>query len=488
MKRLFILICMFLSGGLISGQVLLQNIDNAHVSKVISLDADATGSLLISGGVDNRAHLWDASVGQKIKSFSDTEGYPAVVFSINGKRFITSSYSGKIIVWDADTKKPVLMLKGNTADILSLAFNPVNNNIAGGGKDGKIIVWDQAGKVLMNYIGHNSEIKKVLFNAQGTKLITASNAEVKIWDGNNFNMLKTINPGSKSVKALNVSYNLDRIAVVTGNRIIEIWDIENYVKENILPETDHNIISIEFSPDDKYVAVGGEDGSLSIINLTAKEITKVIPDAHEASLGELKFTADGLKLITGGDDGKIKIWSLSGLNIQASLAYQKSQALYAQSQTGSQTQNQEDKQYRGDMLKGLGVAYSGNDIQFGNYYALIIGIDNYTGQWSPLKNAVSDAKAIGQILRSKYKLDYLKELYNDQATRLNIIKELEWLVQNVKPSDNLLIYYSGHGEFNQALNKGYWSRSMPRHPPLPIISPIQIYRLSWEVLNQSIHC
>jgi uncharacterized caspase-like protein len=108
------------------------------------------------------------------------------------------------------------------------------------------------------------------------------------------------------------------------------------------------------------------------------------------------------------------------------------------------------------MLKGLGVAYSGNDLQFGNYYALIIGIDNYTGQWRPLKNAVSDAKAIDQLLKSKYKFDYLKELYNEQATRVNIIKELEWLVQNVKPTDNLLIYYSGHGEFNQALNKGYW--------------------------------
>jgi uncharacterized caspase-like protein len=108
------------------------------------------------------------------------------------------------------------------------------------------------------------------------------------------------------------------------------------------------------------------------------------------------------------------------------------------------------------MLKGLGVAYTGNELQFGNYYALIIGIDNYKGQWKPLKNAVSDAKAINQLLKSKYKFDYLKELYNEQATRVNIIKELEWLVQNVKPSDNLLIYYSGHGEFNQSLNKGYW--------------------------------
>lgn len=453
MKRVFLLVCTIFTGGFIYGQILLQNIDNAHTGKIISLDADATGSLFISGGEDNRSHLWDANLSQKIKSFSDSEGFPAVLYSDNSRRFITSSFSGKVIVWDADTKKPLLLLKGNTSDILSLALNPANNNIAGGGKDGKIIVWDQTGKILINLIGHDSEVKEVSYNAQGTKLITASSSEVRIWDGSNFNPLGTIKPGSKSVRAINISFNLDKAAIVTGERNVEIWDIEKQTRDYDLPAAGHDIQSVEFSPDDQYIALGGKDGSLSIVNLTSRETTKEIDDAHEACLAELKFTADGSKLITGGDDGKIKIWNLGGLGIQASLAYQRSQSLYAQR---TQPQNQEEKQYRGDMLKGLGVAYSAADFQFGNYYALIIGIDNYSGPWPPLKNAVSDAKAIDLTLRSKYKFDYIKELYNEQATRLNIIKELEWLVENVKPTDNLLIYYSGHGEFNQALNKGYW--------------------------------
>ncbi len=452
MKRIFILVCTLFSAGLLYGQVLMQNIDNAHTGKIISLDADATGSLVISGGVDNRSHLWDASLSQKVKSFSDTEGYPAVLYSDNGRRFITSNLSGKVIVWDADTKKPLLLLKGNTSDILSLALNPANNNIAGGGKDGRIIVWDQSGKMLINLIGHESEIKTISYNSQGTKLISASATEVKIWDGSNFNPIGTLRPDSKSVRAISVSCNLDKVAIVTGDRNVEVWDAEKKSKEISLPQTSRDIVSVEFSPDDQYLAVGGRDGSLSIVNLLTKEITKEITDAHEASLAEMKFTADGSKLITGGDDGRIKVWNLGSLGVQASLAYQRSQNLYAQ----NQPQTQEEKQYRGDMLKGLGVAYSSSDLQFGNYYALIIGIDNYTGQWASLKNAVSDAKAINLILRGKYKFDYIKELYNEQATRQNIIRELEWLVENVKPTDNLLIYYSGHGEFNQALNKGYW--------------------------------
>ena len=111
-KQIIILVGIFFSYGYLPAQVLLQTIDDAHVGNVISLDADATGSLVISGGVDNRAHLWDANVGQKIKSFSDTEGFPAVAFSNNSKKFVTSNFSGKLIIWDAESQKPVTILKG----------------------------------------------------------------------------------------------------------------------------------------------------------------------------------------------------------------------------------------------------------------------------------------------------------------------------------------------------------------------------------------
>ena len=455
MKQFLIIICLVLSGGYVSGQVLLQNIEDAHTGNVISLDSDATGSVLLSGGVDNRAHIWDANTGQKIKSFSDLKGYPAVLFFDSGRKFITSSYSGKTIIWDADTKKPVSMLKGNDTDILSLAFNPVNNNIAGGSRDGKILIWDKDGKLLITFIGHGSEVKSVAFNPEGTKLISAGVGEVKIWEANRFTPLGTLQPDSKSVITIKGSCNLDQIAIVSGKRTIEIWNTTTFSKDFDLTAISHEIMSVEFSSDDKYIAVGGVDGSLSIINLSSKTVTSEMIKAHDSGVAGLKFTVDGQRLITGGNDGRIKVWSMGSLNIQASLAYQKTQALFTQNQV-SPAQNQDETLYRGDILKGLGVTYSAKDLQFGDYYALIIGIDSYTGQWRPLKNAVGDAKAIQQLLQSKYKFDYLKVLYNEQATRMNIIKELEWLVQNVKPTDNLLIYYSGHGEFNQTLNKGYW--------------------------------
>lgn len=109
----------------------------------------------------------------------------------------------------------------------------------------------------------------------------------------------------------------------------------------------------------------------------------------------------------------------------------------------------------GDPLAGLNVSDS-KKMTAGKCYALIIGIDNYKGNWTPLNNAVRDAQALEILLKKKYKVDQFKTLYDEEATRGNIINSMLWLVENVKENDNVFIFYSGHGEYNKALKKGYW--------------------------------
>lgn len=95
-------------------------------------------------------------------------------------------------------------------------------------------------------------------------------------------------------------------------------------------------------------------------------------------------------------------------------------------------------------------------VTVGKYYALVIGIDNYKGDWPKLNNAVNDAKTVSDVLRSDYRFDEIITLYNEEASRDNIIQKLEALAQKSAKDDNVLIYYSGHGEFNQQYNRGYW--------------------------------
>lgn len=91
-------------------------------------------------------------------------------------------------------------------------------------------------------------------------------------------------------------------------------------------------------------------------------------------------------------------------------------------------------------------------LTLGTYHALVIGNNEYKG-FKRLQTAVNDAEVIAGILRDRYGFK-VKLLRN--ATRSQILSELNELRQRLTDKDNLLIYYAGHGELDQKNQRGYW--------------------------------
>lgn len=90
----------------------------------------------------------------------------------------------------------------------------------------------------------------------------------------------------------------------------------------------------------------------------------------------------------------------------------------------------------------------------GKYYGLIIGINSYQNI-NKLKNAVNDAKVVDQILKENYGFEN-RVLLEDEATRNNIMKALNDLRKKLTENDSLLVFYSGHGEYNKETEASYW--------------------------------
>ncbi len=95
-------------------------------------------------------------------------------------------------------------------------------------------------------------------------------------------------------------------------------------------------------------------------------------------------------------------------------------------------------------------------ISAGRYIGFVIGIDSYEGYWPELNNAADDAEGVAKVLKDDYTFDTVFTLIDKKATRKNIIDEFQKLTTYIKPEDNLLIFYAGHGQYNKVLNKGYW--------------------------------
>lgn len=98
-----------------------------------------------------------------------------------------------------------------------------------------------------------------------------------------------------------------------------------------------------------------------------------------------------------------------------------------------------------------------------NYYALIIGINNYDDPGMiDLDQPINDATQIYNVLTQQYSFETQNVTFLKNPTRANLIDAIDKLGDKVSPNDNLLIFYAGHGYWDSEKRLGYWLPSDAR--------------------------
>jgi hypothetical protein len=97
------------------------------------------------------------------------------------------------------------------------------------------------------------------------------------------------------------------------------------------------------------------------------------------------------------------------------------------------------------------------------YYALIIGISSYTDPLiNELDKPVKDAELFYNMITSRYAFEKEDVKLLKNATMSDIVTSLDYFAKAVKPTDNFLIFYAGHGVWNASSEIGYWLPSDAR--------------------------
>ena len=104
-----------------------------------------------------------------------------------------------------------------------------------------------------------------------------------------------------------------------------------------------------------------------------------------------------------------------------------------------------------------------DDMDFGRYYALVIGNRDYA-ILDDLETPLNDAREIGDILEKQYGFQVQLLLDSDRLTVMQAINELHSVLTE---KDNLLIYYAGHGSMVNVGERdtGYWLPINADPPP-----------------------
>lgn len=93
----------------------------------------------------------------------------------------------------------------------------------------------------------------------------------------------------------------------------------------------------------------------------------------------------------------------------------------------------------------------------GRYYALLIAVEDYDDPMiNDLDKPIRDAGKLFDVLVNEYLFEKADVIFLKNPGREEIISTLDRLEKQLTRSDNLLIFYAGHGYWNETSEKGFW--------------------------------
>lgn len=178
----------------------------------------------------------------------------------------------------AEPAKPIVTLKGHTAEVVALAFSPDRCLLASTSSDGTARVWNVSG----SKTGERSVLRK----------------------------------SGESFRAVAFAPNSRTLAVGAGslNGFVWLYDVTDSTAQDagLLRGSRGSVEALCFAPDGKQIAGGGEDKTVRVWeprpNAASDPRTMLV--GHAQAVKVAAFSADGTGLATAGRDAVVRVWSV----------------------------------------------------------------------------------------------------------------------------------------------------------------------------------
>jgi WD40 repeat protein/serine/threonine protein kinase len=235
----------------------------------------------------------------------------AVAWSPDGRQLAGGGGDGELIVWDASDGREQRRFLAHTGGVSSVAWSPDGKKLASGGEDQVARIWDvPAFSQLVAYQAHSDNVKSIAWSPDGGRVASGSaDSTVRIWDAASGAAERIISMGA-AVRAMAWSPHGNWLAAGGNDKTLRVWNATNG-EQRLFPSEQERFgffSAVDWSPDGQYLAAGGSDARLRIYNLTTGEAV-VTRAAHSGWIAVIAWSPDGRTLAsTGCDDGLVKIW------------------------------------------------------------------------------------------------------------------------------------------------------------------------------------
>lgn len=286
-----------------------------HTGRISSISFSHDSKLLASGNQDGKIRIWDTDTGNlynTITATTDADGVNAVVFSPDGKTFVSTNNNDDVIqFWDFTKGERLKSIQSPPDTTDYIKFSPDGATLANTHSDGTIRFWDVAsGSPSMTLDGYAQMFVCMTHSpVSNTLAVLDGDRRLRLWDTQTCRHLRTIHLHKQRVGCIAIAPDGIRIAYEDDrNNTISILNTETGEKEHTFETHLNGITSVAFSVDGKTLAGGDDHGAIHLWEVTSGTCSMKL-ESESNDINNLVFSQDGQLLIS--IDGNIRFWDLT---------------------------------------------------------------------------------------------------------------------------------------------------------------------------------
>lgn len=286
-----------------------------HTGRVHSIAFSPDGETLLSATLADGIRYWRIKTGQElahIKSHLGGELYSVwdVKFLPNGTSAASSGQDKAVEVFDLSGQRPVQRFVGHPYGVNSIALSPAGDRVLSAGQQGTVILWDIAEeKALCHFSGHDAmyAVVEAIYSPDGLTAITASqDGKLITWDVNGCKLLKSL--GGMSYQGGPVAINQMHNVAISRERVLDsknlvVWELDSGRELRKLIGHKDGVNAVAMSPDGLIAASGGNDKCVRVWNVQTGALLRSIQ--FPTDVWSVTFSPVGKSIAVGGDDGTV---------------------------------------------------------------------------------------------------------------------------------------------------------------------------------------
>ena len=384
------------------------------------------GKVLASGSTDGKIILWNTLTGIMMGSQPGQRGIYHVVFSPDGKLLASCGYGNDIFIWQMPGLGNKVVLKGHNDWVFTIDFSPDSKNLISGGRDKYIILWDvTSGKILHKSDKQSNSVKNLDFNPAQPDFISADyqSQELNKWALSGLDETQWKKPTGITAE-IRTSDNQQRITQETVTNVVQ----------QAIPAAANSMIEV-FSPAPAQGKVVHDKNSIMIVGRVSdpQGVNTFLINRNPIKLAEGGVFQYNLNLAKGENQIDLVAINNKGIMNQQKLVVDCTA---------------DNAVAAGEEIPEIGKS---------KYYALLIGVNEYqSDEVLDLDNPIKDAQSLYDVLLTRYSFEKDNITFLKNPTQKDIFFALEDLEKKLTENDNLLIFYAGHGHWDEKGKVGYW--------------------------------